>query len=105
MFPMFPFLPLYRQLKEQKRSLPASTTDNKENELTFKELIIDLDYPGSPPSPQPSNTLWMEKSKIKEQDKVQSELLEIVDDMCIRLAEQNPSYNSEIHTLFTGIKP
>ena len=90
-----------RQSKEQKRSLPASTTDNKENELTFKELIIDPDYPASP---QPSNTLRMEKSKIKEQDKVQSELLEIVDDMCVRLAEQNPSYNSGVRAFIHRYK-
>ena len=74
------------------------------HELTFKELIIDPDYPASPASPQPSNTLRMEKSKIKEQDKVQYELLEIVDDMCVRLAEQNPSYNSEVRAFIHWYK-
>ena len=46
----------------------------------------------------------MENLKSKEQDRVQSELLEIVDDVCARLAQQNPSYNSGVRTFINRYK-
>jgi hypothetical protein len=49
----------------------------------------------------------MENLKSKEQEGVRSELLKIVDDMCVRLAQQNSSYNSGVRTLIlvTDTKP
>ena len=73
-----------KQSAKQKPSLPVSTSDNKENEPTMEDLIVE---PGYPASPVPSITPQMEKLKTKEQDRVRSELLEIVDDMCVRLTE------------------
>ena len=70
-------------------------TDNKENEAP---IVLD---PGYPPSPEPIITPQMEN---QEQEGVRSELLEIVDDMCARLTQQNATYNSGVRTFIHRYK-
>ena len=68
------------------------------NGPTIQDLIVD---PGYPASPEPSVTPHL---KTKEQNRVRSERLEIVGDMCIRLTKQNPTYNSGVRTFIHQYK-
>lgn len=71
--------------------------DNKENELpSFETLSADTNNSASPTSPELVITPMVENMNEKEHERVRFELLEIVDDMCMRLSEQNPSYTSGV---------
>ena len=77
-----------------EHSTVISTSDNKENEPIVDEYSVD---PGAPTctctSPEPDNT---ENQNSEKHDKISHELLEIVDDMCVRLGENSPSYFSGV---------
>lgn len=61
-------------------------------------------YPASPVSQEQGISPQSENLATNEQERLQSELLEIVDDMCIRLTERNPSYNSGVYTFIRRYK-
>ena len=92
--PNISFFASIHEKKQSAKQTITAPTDNEENEPTIQGLIVDPDYPASP---EPSVTPHL---KTKEQDRVHSELLEIVDDMCVQL---NPSYNSGVHTFYSPV--
>ena len=83
-----------KQPAKQKPSVVVRDTDNKENEAP---IILD---PGYPPSPEPIITPQMEN----QEQGVRSELLEIVDNMCLRLTQQNATCNSGVRTFIHRYK-
>ena len=87
-----------KQSAKLKQSVLVSTTDNKENEPTIEDLTVDPDFPESYVNPQTDSL------KSDEQERVRCELMEIVDDMCVRLTEKNPSYHSGVRTFIHRYK-